>query len=425
MISGDDKHRAFLRRAVSPNLFTTTLHPEFIPALVAAHLMTPCLWEWAEKCMHGVDTSDPTAAFRAIQRFLNRNFYHATGEDFAAVWGLQETRHLRELEEREASDYAMGLMEGILSSVGDQHPWTLPLIPLLQDGLFPLYVYGTADVLRAHSRRIGKRQLGVTSCLDECVLAAALAIVAGVGRWEDMIFVGSPLHYTVFFPTSAGTVWLNAKREFFTETEWQRDAGSEPESARRLMDKLLVADRLIGGCGLAVFPKSMAAGDCVKVDWAVTLVERFAGGKIPWLHPLADYGDPKRFDGWEAVSGNSAEAVRAAVFERARKGGAPLLEATLYIVRDPDFCDPELILEAARSNFHTYLRSAAVTSPEEISALVEAVPGRVSFLGPTGRMALPDEMIAFGTASEVERELFRQVVREHVSARQAEGGVPR
>jgi len=183
----EERQRAYLRRAVSPNLFTCTLHPEFIPALVVANLMTPCLWHWAEQSVAGVDVSNPHKAFAAIHRFLNKKFYHASGQEFAAMWGLQEVRHVVDAEERAASEYAMRLIERSQSTVSQPTPWLLPLIPLLQDGLFPLYVYGTADVLRAHGKRLGKHTLGVTSCLDECVLAASLAIAAGVCRWEDMI----------------------------------------------------------------------------------------------------------------------------------------------------------------------------------------------------------------------------------------------
>ncbi len=69
----DPRHRAFLSRAVAPNLYTSTLHPEFIPALVTANLMTPHLWHWAEQSMAGVDVANPTAALQAIHRFLNKN----------------------------------------------------------------------------------------------------------------------------------------------------------------------------------------------------------------------------------------------------------------------------------------------------------------------------------------------------------------
>lgn len=422
MIHDEHRKRAFLRRAVSPNLFTSTLHPEFIPALVTANLMTPCLWDWAALSVKDVDVSNPIAGLQAIHRFLNKRFHHATGEEFAAIWGLQESRHVTDDDERAASDYAMQLIARSLSTVGQQHPWTLPLIPLLQDGLFPLYVYGTADVLRTHGRRVGKRMLGVTSCLDECVLAASLAIAAGVCRWEDMVFVGSPLHYTVFFQTPEGAAWFNAKREFFTQATWDEHiAGQYGEGrGRHLLEKLVIADRLISGHGLAVFPKAHLAGNRLAVERAVGVVEQFAGTTLDWLHPLPESGEDHAFHGWETVSArhdSQAAGLQGAVLERARQGGAPLLEAALYMFRHPEFCHPEVLIEAARKNYYTYLRAASAVSVEDIHLMADAVPGRESFYGPGGRMALPDEVLAFGTASDAERELLRRTLREHVEAR--------
>lgn len=422
MTTDDDRKRAFLHRAVSPNLFTSTLHPEFIPALVMANLMTPCLWEWAAQSVQGVDVANPLSALQAIHRFLNKRFHHATGEEFAALWGLQENRHITDADERAASDYAMDLIARSLSTVGQQHPWTLPLIPLLQDGLFPLYVYGTANVLRTHGRRVGKRMLGVTSCLDECVLAASLAIAAGICRWEDMIFLGSPLHYTVFFQTPEGAVWFNAKREIFTHAAWDEHSAGQDNAgrSRQLLEKLVIADRLICGHGLAVFPQAHLAGNRQAVERAVSVVEHFAGAKLDWLHPLPESGEDHVFHGWEAVAarhdGRSA-GTQAAVLERARQGGAPLLEAALYMFRHPEFCHSEVLIEAARKNYYTYLRAASAVTVEEIHDMADAVPGRESFYGPGGRMALPDEVLAFGTASDAERELLRQTLREHVEAR--------
>lgn len=407
---------------MSPNLFTCTLHPEFIPALVMANLMTPCLWDWAKQSVAGVDTTKPLVALDAIHHFLNKRFHHATGQEFAEIWGLQERRHLPDEDERIASDYAMGLIRESLIHVGDQHPWTLPLIPLLRDGLFPLYAYGTADLLRVNGQRLGKRTYGVTSCLDECTLAAALALATGVCRWEDIVFLGSPLHYTVFFFTKDGGVWFNAKREIFHHAAWREHCAgrSDIERAGHLTEKLIIADRLISGEGLVVYPQNVLAGRREAVAEAVEAVEGFASTRLPWLHPLPTESVESTFHGWDALVGqydNGAEGVQRALLARVREEEAPILEAALYMFRHPDYCQPEVLLEAARRNFYAYLRSALAGSVNEVAALVEKVEGRESLYGPNGRIALPDEVLAFGTASEAERELLRTVMREHVKAR--------
>ncbi len=411
--------RHFYRRAVSPNLFTCTLHPEFIPSLVVANLMTPCLWEWAEQSVAGVGVTKPHAALDAIHKFLNKRFHHATGQEFAETWGLQERRHLPDEDERKASDYAMSLIAESLIHVGDQHPWTLPLIPLLKDGLFPLYAYGTADLLRVNGRRMGKRTYGVTSCLDECTLAAALAIATGVCKWEDIVFLGSPLHYTVFFFTSEGGVWFNAKREIFHHAAWREhcEGQSHKDRAGHIVDKLIIADRLICGEGLVVYPQKLVAGRHEAVAAAVAAVEDFANTRLEWLHPLPESGLKDTYEGWDALEGRSAEEVERNVLERVAQGPVPLMEAALYMFRHPEFCEGEVLLEAGRRNFYAYLRSAMADSVTDVAAMVDSIKGRESLYGPTGRMALPEEVLAFGTASDAERELLRRVLQEHVDER--------
>jgi len=413
-------HRDFLRRAVAPNLFTSTLHPEFIPALVAANLMTPQVWEWAKKAVP--DPSSPVAALRGIHRFLNKHFHHAIGGEFAAIWGLQEERHLTDPDEKAASEYAMRVIARAIDLKGGEFPWTLPLVPLLKDGLFPLYVYGTADVLRVHGRRLGKRTLGVTSCLDECVLAASLALAAGVCRWEDVIFLGSPFHYTVFLLTREGPVWFNAKREIFSTADWEQLCAGHDADGRtaHFTDKLVVADRLICGHGLAVMPEGRLAGDAGAVARAVAAIENFNGVPVPWLQPPPGHPGDHLFHGCEAIMAGwngGAAGLQRAILARAHAGGAPVLEAALYMYRHPEFCHPEVLRQAARKNFYAYLHATAATSLDELHAMVDAIPGRESFYGGDGRMALPDEVLAFGTASDAERELLRSVMHEHFTAR--------
>lgn len=413
----DPRHRAFLSRAVAPNLYTSTLHPEFIPALVTANLMTPHLWHWAEQSMAGVDVANPTAALQAIHRFLNKKFYHANGHEYASIWGLQETRHVTDPEEREASEYAMRMIE-----TSTRSPWAESLKPLLHDGLFPLVVYGTVDVLRVQGRRLGKRALGVTSCLDECALAVAIAIAAGVCRWEDVVFLGSPLHYTVYIRTPDGGVWMNAKREMHTRSGWaEHCAGFEEEHRAREMTEMIGAvDRVICAQGLAVFPHGKLSGNRDAVARAVAEVETFVQARLHDLTPLPEDGEEHRFAGWEVIAKepeSSAHAVQTAVLHRARQGGSPILEAALYMFRHPEYCHAEILMDAARKNYYTFLKSASAGTSDDIHAMVEAVPVRESLYGPTGRLAMPDEVLSSGMANEAERELMRHILHGHMTAR--------
>ncbi len=216
-------------------------------------------------------------------------------------------------EEREASEYAMRMIE-----TSTRSPWAESLKPLLHDGLFPLVVYGTVDVLRVHGRRLGKRALGVTSCLDECALAVAIAIAAGVCRWEDVVFLGSPPHYTVYIRTTDGGVWMNAKREMHTRSGWaEHCAGFEEEHrAREMTDMIGAVDRVICGEGLAVFPKESYRA--IVPPWPARSPSWKASSRPTSTIslPLPEDGEEHRFAGWEVIAkepGNSAHAVQTAV----------------------------------------------------------------------------------------------------------------
>jgi hypothetical protein len=379
------------------------------------------LWEWAAKSVS--DPARPLAALQDIHHFLNQRFHHAIGETFAATWGLQEGRRITDPDEREASDYVMEFLSRCYEIQGDSVPWSVPLVPLLKDGQFPLYVYPTADTLRMLGRQSGrKRVLGVTSCLDECVLVASLALAAGVCRWEDIIFVGSALHYTVYILTPEGTAWFNARREFFTRDDWEKLCAGEGMGGAlgQLHARLTIADRIISGRGVAVFPKNHLSGDRASVIQSIAHVEQFSGTPMPWLSPFPDGQGDQVFTGWESVASGfagGARGVQQAVLDRARIGGTPMLDAALYMYRHPEFCHPEVIRHAARKNFYTCLHALSATSVGDLHARVDAVPGHESIYGDSGRIALPDEVLAFGTASEVERELLRSVMHEHFTRR--------
>jgi len=174
------------------------------------------------------------------------------------------------------------------------------------------------------------------------------------------------------------------------------------------------------GEGLVVYPQNVLAGRREAVAAAIEAVEGFASTRLEWLHPLPEGAVREAYDGWDALGathGGGAEDVQRAVLAQARQGPAPLMEAALYMFRHPEFCQSEVLLEAGRRNFYTYLRSAMADSVTDVAALVDSVRGRESLYGATGRMALPDEVLAFGTASNAERELLRRVLQEHVDER--------
>lgn len=405
----------YLERAVAPNLFTTTLHPEFVPALIAANLMTPRLWEWGRHIRDSKPAGTSAEILTAIHHFMDSHFYHATGRDFARWWGLQENREVADPDERSASEYAMRLFDRAWTDVPAalqlQHKWMEPLIDLSHDGMFPMYTYGTADLIHALARADHHHNLGVTSCLDECVLIAALALALGVCGWDDFSILGSPFHYTVFVRVDGELNWFNAKREFFSTADWRAhiEGLSQADREREFAGRLILPDRLIRATGAAAPGQPIFSGNLAAVSRAKSEIESFAGCTLGWLE-IPEGSAESDSGAAEITDVVSPESVRAEALRKAQV--SPVLAAALYIFRDPDFCRPEILRRAAARDY--ICRLLAAGAGPNFEDVIRSIVGTESIHGSArGRLAMPDEILACDTASEPERELLRETLRLH------------
>lgn len=410
------EHHAYLCRAVRPTLFSATLHPEFIPALVLANLMTPRLWHWAETLTTNPAwrDADTGGRLRLLHRFLNKRFFHPEGKVFGRIWGLQERERITDPAERAASDYSMQMIEKSLHGISDPNYWTFSFIPLMRHGQFPLYVYPTADGIASLATllpELDSRTLGITSCLDECVLAASLALASGICRRDEFAFLGSPAHYTLMVQTSDGPAWFNAKREFFDRQDWDRKHSglSAIQQADAFYHSIYLFDRIITANACAVYPDGPAIRCATTISPWISRAESLISAPIPWMHPLPpeqmDSGDWDAFPEIDPHAG--AGAVEMQVLSAMRDRATPLLQAALCAYRHPDFCTPSLLAEAASAGYFVFLKAATVFEEADADAIVDSIPDHVSILGESGRVALPDEVLAFQTASPAERALLK------------------
>src|SRR5262249_10958203 len=83
--------------------------------------------------------------------------------------------------------------------------------------------YTTVDEAWASRRLLGRRKhkpLGLTCCLDEAALFTALLLTLPQGSVDDLAFLGSPTHYTVFARTGEGERWFYSKHEMQSPASW-------------------------------------------------------------------------------------------------------------------------------------------------------------------------------------------------------------
>ncbi|MCK9391480.1 MAG: hypothetical protein M0Q01_07945 [Syntrophales bacterium] len=415
-----DKRRDYLIKAVSPSLFSAALHPDLIIALIIANLMSPKLWELAQLIPAG-DRANPEVMMKRLHKFVNRNFYHPNPSDFCRVWGLYERETVTDPDELASSDWAMSIIrQGIEITRNRDVDF---VIGLLDNSTAPRYIYPTVDLILAATPTLQELKppvLGMTACLDECVLIASLALAGGLCKMEDIVFVGSPLHYTLYlFPDEEGYMF-NAKREFSRRQDWIKQSGGEPDASRRLfMEKLFVCDRIITPFGYCVFPDGSVTITPERMENVVKRISRFLAATPPELSQAlatvrkaqaTGLAGADRIDSLPALS---CASIEAAVLADMDNPDYPLFEAALYVFRHPQVNEPELYEEAAMRGFRSYILSGAVFCPADAREIVAGISGNESVYGESLRVAMPDEVLAFDTASCKEKKLLEETLLRH------------
>lgn len=412
-----------------PNLFTATGDPDLLTALILAHLMSPALWGLADRIRLGHPGLPSASAepVRAIQHFVNAHFLHFRPHDAGRIWGIEERERLTDPEERETVDYTLGLIADILDRILPSEPQFIPVVPLLAQGAFPQFIYPVIDLLLAGPRALPElphKSLGVTCCLDECLLVAALAVAIGVVRFEDFCILGSPFHYALFlFPGEKG-FWINAKREYFDAATIAAAVAAEGRAGPQALfdDRIERCDRLVAPAGYCLFAAGRGTLARPHLERHAESLERLFGAPLA-VSGMARAGAmaAQPVAGREAALARFAACRSAGDYEatvRAWAAGADdlLPECALLAFRHPHVRQPEIYREAALRDYHAWMRAAEVLTREDARAIVEGIPGRESVFGDSGRLAMPDEVLLFQTANERERELLEYTLLAHAPA---------
>jgi hypothetical protein len=415
-----DKKRDYLIKAVSPSLFSAALHPDLIIALIIANLMSPKLWKLVQRIPAG-DRANLEVMMKRLHKFVNQNFYHPNPSEFCRVWGMYERETITDPDELASSDHAMSIIrQGIELTRNRDANF---VIGLLDNSTAPRYIYPTVDLILADNPTLKELKppvLGMTACLDECVLIASLALAAGLCKMEDIVLVGSPLHYTLYlFPDDEGYMF-NAKREFFRRQDWNKQSGGDPEASSRIfMEKLFVCDRIITPFGYCVFPDGPTTITPERMETTITRISRFLSATPQELSQALATVHKERATGLvgadqiDRLPVLSCTSIEAAVLAGKDDPDQSLFEAALYVFRHPRVSEPELYKEAAMRGFRSYILSGAVLCPADAREIVDGISGNESIYGESLRIAMPDEVLAFNTASNEEKKLLEETLLRH------------
>lgn len=410
-------------QVVAPNLFDAIAEPDVLLPLVMANAMSPRLWRLGRKVAAAPDPLE------AARRVVDTSFTHASHEHVMRVSGVvdldAERRRLGDAVDRTIAEIDRGWNErrhrGLLSPDDD-----------LQDqivaGRFPAYTYANVDVIDAARRATGgpaQRPRGLTSCLDEAALFAALVMTAPevTSPLAGICMLASSLHYTVFGWTGAESWWFWSKRDLFTHSAFRekvvRQHGGDPVDA---VTTVMAAPfrRLVSRRGHIDFDARVSSLPPDEVERTLAAIERFFGHRPHGLDASSDdlrFVPPSAHDVLfdEAVQCMSAVEVAQLVRRHLAAAGATASAATeaLLAFRSLEVDDLMPYLNAARRGPLVTERAAGLRSVDDVLAVAAALEDAPA-LGDPSRLALPDEVLGRGCCSPVERGLLVHVLLEQM-----------
>jgi len=420
-----------LESAVAPNIFDAVLDPTLVFSLVLANLMSERLWALRERVL--IAAEEPQGAggtIRRIQHLIDQHFEHIIPVRVVEMNGVLDADTEGQRLGAEAVDYAIAK---ILSTYtwriehGTLEKGVLPF-ELIKKRKFPAYVYATIDEARANRRLLHKRKhkpLGLTCCLDEAAIFAALVLSLPPGTVEEMAFIGSPAHYTVLVWTTDETWWFYGKHDLLTPASWSqlvaKEYGGNAQAA--FDDRLPNFDRIIAEAGTYTF----ATGDTsIGEDRLAAIVERidaFFGFRSEQLesalrqgrHPLTPPDLALTLEGIASASG--AEKVRSRLRRAALQEGNTAAMRALYAFRTLDLPDLRIYLRSARRSAHVDALADSVDTMDDAVAAVASIDGSDSIFDDRDRIAMPDETIRFATGSDRDKALLLHVLLERFLAR--------
>lgn len=409
-------------QVVAPDLFDAVAEPDVLLPLVMANAMSPRLWRLGRKVAAAADPLE------AARRVVDTSFTHALPDHVVRVSGVldldAERRRLGAAVDRAVAEIDRGWDErrrrGLLSPEDD-------LQDQIAGGRFPAYTYANVDVINAARRATGgpaQRPRGLTSCLDEAALFAALVMTAPevTSTLDGICMLASSLHYTVFGWTGDESWWFWSKRDLFTQREFHEkvahEHGGDPVDA--IMSVMAAPlRRLVSRRGHVDFDSGVSSLPADEVENTLAVIDRFFGHRphgldlsTEELRFVAPSAHDVLFD--EAVRCASASEVQHVVRRHLDAAGPTAAAATqaLLAFRSLEVDDVMPYLEAGRRGPLVTARAAGLRSVEDVIAVAAALENGPA-LGDPARLALPDEVLARGCCSPVERGLLVHVLLEH------------
>lgn len=420
--------------SVSPSIFDAQLRPDLIQPLVLANLLSPALWALAQQVQtQATQAAQPAgaaalpAALRLAQQRMDRRFEHLSPLRTAELFGTLDLQAEADRLGHAPVERTLTRLRTSMRERVQQGTLDAEVFDMLEQGMarqrFPAYHYAQCDVVMASRRLLRKQRrvpMGLTSCLDETALFAALVMALPPGTVDWVVVLGAPEHTTAFgHSTPGGAWWFYGKNQLIDAAAWRNElaaAGGDAQAAfaRRLgaMDRIVAIDgRFDLDSGRCEIPGEL-------LHEIVATLDGFFGERPAALAAGLERlqaAPPSPLGGFfrDLLGVSSLETVRQRLIGQASgQTDSPLLPVLhAFRLLTVDALSP--YLEAARACSHvTAERAAQLASVDEAIALVASLPGRESIFGDRERLAMPDETLRLGTGSERDRALLLQLLLE-------------
>ena len=415
-------------RAVAPNLFDVVVDPDLVFVLVLANLMSHRLWDLRERLMTPpaeAQDHEETAVER-LQQSLDRHFEHVPPTRVAEMNGVVDLDVLALRYGADTVDYAR-------SEILSTFKWRVQrgtlekdaiALDLIEQRKFPAYTYATIDEARASRRLLQRRKhkpYGLTCCLDEAAIFAALILPLASASPIDIAFIGSPAHYSVVAWTTEGAWWLHSKHELHSPASWSSLVAETYAGDAQMAfdDRLPGFDRIVTSAGSHVFATGETSIPEPQLDELVGRLDAFFGLRTAQLDralrqqkklvPAPGVAPLVEGTSTAADAGEVRQRLRRAAFDDRQE---PALRA-LYAFRTLDVPDPSIYLQAARHSIRIGDLLPRTATVEEAMAYVAAIPGSESIFDDPDRIAMPDETVRFATGTDRDKALLLHVLLEH------------
>lgn len=435
--SGND---ADLSVAIAPNIFDAYLNPDLLLPLVLGNLLSSRLWSLSDRISQKLSQAqskpdpcvsqhnvgiDPMDYIRAIQREIDRNFTHLQQSQVAEIYGeLDLAQESARLGQDHITRAAQALTYFYTNSpLVTSWPEEIKHTTLsdLEQQRFPAFYYANFDVIRAHRFMKGSRAnapMGLTSCLDEVSIFAALAMTLKPGIVQNVIVLSCLTHYTAFgWNKNGASWWLYGKNKFFTQTDWQESVQTNFNGDAQLAfnQRFQDFDKITSVAGTFDLNTGRSSISALHVDEIIQKLDLFFGCRLTQISSAISHS--RKQEPESTIAPIMRELLGTQSIDLARtkllRSDDEASKQALYSYRSLQIANLSPYLSIARHNPSAKRLGAKLESLQHAVDVVKEIEGSTSIFDDRTRIAMPDETLRLRTGSDIDKALLLHVLTEH------------